>query len=121
MNCQAASQARIGDIYAAYDEKNGSFKTLPAGRLKKLSRITKKPLKYTRKRKPFTCRRRPRRTLYKKSREKSGHPDSRWNCYGANLRRSKAEFNGRAEVGRFFERILERLEITEFNADGFVA
>ena len=49
------------------------------------------------------------------------HPDSRWNYFGANPRLSKAQFNGREEVRRFFERILERLEITAFNTDEFVA
>ena len=49
------------------------------------------------------------------------HPDSRWNYFGANPRLSKAQFNGRAEVRRFFERILERIEITAFNTDEFVA
>lgn len=48
------------------------------------------------------------------------HPDSRWTYYGANPRLSKAEFNGPAEVRRFFERILERLEMTAFDTDEFV-
>jgi ketosteroid isomerase-like protein len=33
---------------------------------------------------------------------------------------SRAEFTGHAKVRRFFERILERLEITVFNTDQFV-
>lgn len=49
------------------------------------------------------------------------HPDSRWKYFGANPRLSKAEFNGCAEIRRFFERILERLEMTEFNTDEFVS
>jgi len=49
------------------------------------------------------------------------HPDSRWIYVGANPRLSRAEFNGRAEVRRFFEGILSRLEMTEFNMDEFVA
>lgn len=49
------------------------------------------------------------------------HPDSRWTYYGANPRLSRAEFGGRAQVRRFFERILERLEITAFETDRFVA
>jgi len=49
------------------------------------------------------------------------HPDSRWIYYGANPRLSQAEFNGRTEVRRFFERILSRLEMTEFKMDEFVA
>lgn len=49
------------------------------------------------------------------------HPDSRWTYYGANPRISRAEFNGRAEVRRFFEGILKRLEMAEFNTDEFVA
>ena len=49
------------------------------------------------------------------------HPDSRWAYYGANPRLSAAEFTGHAAVRRFFARILERLEMTEFNTDEFVA
>jgi uncharacterized protein len=49
------------------------------------------------------------------------HPDSRWAYYGANPRLSRAEFGGQAQVRRFFERILERLEITVFETDQFVA
>jgi uncharacterized protein len=49
------------------------------------------------------------------------HPESQWTYYGANPRLTKAEFNGRPEVRRFFERILERLEMTAFNTDEFVA
>ena len=49
------------------------------------------------------------------------HPDSRWTYYGANPRLSAAEFSGHASVRRFFARILERLEMTEFNTDEFVA
>ncbi len=49
------------------------------------------------------------------------HPDSRWTYYGANPRLSKAEFNGRGEVRKFFERILDRLNMTAFNTDQFVA
>lgn len=48
------------------------------------------------------------------------HPDSRWTYYGANPRPTKAEFNGQAEVRRFFEGILERLEMTAFNTDQFI-
>lgn len=48
------------------------------------------------------------------------HPDSRWIYYGANPRLSRAEFNGRSEVRRFFERILGRIEVTAFNTDEFV-
>ena len=49
------------------------------------------------------------------------HPDSRWTYYGANPRLSAATFSGHAAVRRFFARILERLEMTEFNTDEFVA
>ena len=49
------------------------------------------------------------------------HPESRWTYYGANPRLTRAEFNGRAEVRRFFERILERLEMTTFDTDEFVS
>jgi ketosteroid isomerase-like protein len=47
-------------------------------------------------------------------------PDSRWTYYGVNPRLSNAQFTGRPQVRRFFERILERLEITAFNTDQFV-
>lgn len=49
------------------------------------------------------------------------HPDSRWRYYGANPRLSAAEFAGHDAVRKFFARILERLEMTEFNTDEFVA
>ena len=49
------------------------------------------------------------------------HPDSRWTYFGANPRLSSAEFSGHAAVRKFFERILDRLEITAFNTDQFVA
>ena len=49
------------------------------------------------------------------------HPESRWTYYGANPRLAAATFVGRAEVRRFFEGILTRLTITEFNTDQFVA
>lgn len=49
------------------------------------------------------------------------HPDSHWRYYGANPRLSAAEFAGHAAVRRFLARILERLEMTEFNTDTFVA
>ena len=48
------------------------------------------------------------------------HPDSRWTYYGANPRLSAAEFSGHAAVRRFFARILERLEMSEFDTDEFV-
>jgi ketosteroid isomerase-like protein len=48
------------------------------------------------------------------------HPDSRWTYFGANPQLSRAEFTGHSQVRRFFERILERLEITAFNTDQFV-
>jgi ketosteroid isomerase-like protein len=48
------------------------------------------------------------------------HPDSRWTYYGTNPRPSRAELVGRARVRRFFERILERLEVRVFNTDQFV-
>ena len=49
------------------------------------------------------------------------HPDSRWTYYGANPRLSQATFGGRDAVRRFFERILQRLEMDEFNTDEWVA
>lgn len=42
------------------------------------------------------------------------HAESRWSYVGANPRISKADFSGSASVRRFFERILKRLEMTEF-------
>jgi uncharacterized protein len=48
------------------------------------------------------------------------HPESRWTYLGANPQLSRAEFTGHAQVRRFFERILERLEIAEFNTNQFV-
>jgi ketosteroid isomerase-like protein len=48
------------------------------------------------------------------------HPESRWTYFGANPQLSRAEFTGRAQVRTFFERILERLEITAFKTDQFV-
>jgi ketosteroid isomerase-like protein len=48
------------------------------------------------------------------------HPDSRWLYVGANPRLSRAEFSGHAAVRKFFERILDRLEMTAFDSDQFV-
>ena len=48
------------------------------------------------------------------------HPESRWTYYGANPDLSRADFTGHANVRKFFERILEHLEITVFNTDLFV-
>lgn len=48
------------------------------------------------------------------------HPDSQWTYYGANPRLTRAQFNGQAAVRSFFRRILERLDMTEFNTDGLV-
>ena len=48
------------------------------------------------------------------------HPDSRWTYFGANPQPRKAEFVGKARVKRFFEGILERLEMTAFNTDEFL-
>lgn len=48
------------------------------------------------------------------------HPDSRWTYLGANPEPTKAEFVGKASVRKFFETILERLDITEFNTDEFI-
>ena len=49
------------------------------------------------------------------------HPESRWTYYGANPHLGHARLTGRAKVRRFFDRILERLEITAFNTDQFLA
>ena len=48
------------------------------------------------------------------------HPDSHWTYVGANPEPRKAEFVGRASVRKFFEGIIERLEITAFNTDEFI-
>lgn len=48
------------------------------------------------------------------------HPESRWTYVGANPQLSRAEFTGHAQVRRFFERILERLDVAAFNTDQFV-
>ena len=48
------------------------------------------------------------------------HPESRWTYLGANPEPTKAEFVGRASVRTFFETILKRLDITEFNVDEFI-
>lgn len=48
------------------------------------------------------------------------HPASRWTYFGANPEPGRGEFSGREKVRRFFERILERLDMTEFNTDEFV-
>ena len=49
------------------------------------------------------------------------HPDSRWVYYGANPKLSQAELRGRDAVRKFFEGIVARLAITEFNTDQFLA
>lgn len=48
------------------------------------------------------------------------HPDSRWTYFGAKPRLTWAEFVGRAEVRKFSEGILKRLEITAFNTEEFI-
>ncbi|HEX6587942.1 MAG TPA: nuclear transport factor 2 family protein [Longimicrobiales bacterium] len=48
------------------------------------------------------------------------HPDSRWSYYGANPRIGVASFTGREQVRRFFERILARLDVQQFDAREFV-
>ena len=48
-------------------------------------------------------------------------PDSHWTYIGANPQVTRAEFTGRAKVRRFFERIIERLDMTAFEASEFVA
>ena len=49
------------------------------------------------------------------------HPESRWTYYGANPRIGSAEFTGHAQVRRFFERIIERLEMDRFEPREFVS
>lgn len=48
------------------------------------------------------------------------HPDSKWTYIGANPRLSKAELVGHAGVRKFFERILQRLNMTAFNTDEWI-
>ena len=48
------------------------------------------------------------------------HPESRWTYLGANPEPTKAEFVGKASVRKFFEMIIARLDITEFNVDEFI-
>lgn len=48
------------------------------------------------------------------------HPDSRWTYIGANPKPAQASFVGHARVRRFFEGIITRLEITEFDTTEFV-
>jgi len=48
------------------------------------------------------------------------HPDSRWTYFGANPQPRKAELVGKERVRKFFEGILARLEMTEFNTDEFI-
>ena len=48
------------------------------------------------------------------------HPSSHWTYIGANPQLSRAEFTGHAEVRRFFERILARVDMTAFDAREFI-
>ena len=48
------------------------------------------------------------------------HADSRWTYIGANPKPTKAELVGHANVRRFFEGIIRRLDITAFDATEFV-
>jgi ketosteroid isomerase-like protein len=48
------------------------------------------------------------------------HSESRWTYVGANPQLSRAVFTGKAQVRKFFEAILKRLEMTAFNTDQFV-
>jgi ketosteroid isomerase-like protein len=48
------------------------------------------------------------------------HSDSRWTYIGANPKPTKREFVGHANVRRFFEGILKRLDMTAFDAIEFV-
>jgi ketosteroid isomerase-like protein len=48
------------------------------------------------------------------------HPDSRWVYVGANPKPVKREYIGKAEVKRFFEGILRRLDMMAFNTDEFI-
>ena len=48
------------------------------------------------------------------------HSDSRWTYVGANPTPTKAELVGHTSVRRFFEGIINRLEITTFDTTEFV-
>lgn len=48
------------------------------------------------------------------------HPESRWTYYGANPRLGHAQFEGQSAVRRFLERILRRLDISEFRSDEYI-
>lgn len=48
------------------------------------------------------------------------HEASQWTYYGANPRLASAQFEGHVAVRKFFQRILERLDMSEFNTDEFV-
>lgn len=49
------------------------------------------------------------------------HPDSRWTYIGANPLLARADFVGRDQVREFFQGILDRLAMTAFNTDEYVA
>jgi ketosteroid isomerase-like protein len=49
------------------------------------------------------------------------HAESHWTYVGANPRPIKAELVGHANVRRFFEGIIKRLEITTFQTGEFVS
>lgn len=49
------------------------------------------------------------------------HPDSRWTYIGANPLLARADFVGRDQVREFFQGILDRLAMTAFNTDQYVA
>ena len=48
------------------------------------------------------------------------HPESRWTYIGANPQLSKAEFAGTASIRKFFEGILQRVDMTAFNTNEFI-
>ena len=48
------------------------------------------------------------------------HPESRWTYIGANPRTTKATFGGTDAVRKFFEGILERLDMSAFNTDEYI-
>ncbi len=48
------------------------------------------------------------------------HLDSQWTFHGANPRLSSAEFSGKDRARRFLERIIERIDATDFRTDQFV-
>lgn len=48
------------------------------------------------------------------------HEESQWTYHGANPRLASASFDGQIAVRKFFQRVMDRLELSEFNTDEFI-